>query len=126
MCDERPTSRLKHKGYFFASDLREFLWRSKAEEVSRIKEFNDKLISHNNVLFRTMQQAHTVFRVRRGRFLRLKQNDDLDSSLAISALVIEMGKKSVKTDGVVLFFTCQNSSDLREPEGKQNINIKER
>lgn len=54
-----------------------------------------------------------MFRVRRGRFLGLKQNDELNSRLAISALVIEMGKKGVKTDGVVLFFTCQNRNIVR-------------
>lgn len=34
------------------------------------------------------------------------------------------GEKGVKTDGVVS--EQQYRSDLREPEGKQNINIKER
>lgn len=67
-----------------------------------------------------------MFRARRGRFLRLKQNDELNSRLAISALVIEMGKKIREDRRRGVIFTCQNSSDLREPEGKQNINIKER
>lgn len=71
-----------------------------------------------------------MFRVRRGRFLRLKQNDELNSRLAISALVIEMGKRREdghRRRGVVFHMSEQQyRSDLREPEGKQNINIKER
>lgn len=101
-----------------------FIWRSKAVEVSRVRDFNENLIVRKNLLFRTKQQALTRFRIKRGRLLKPKQNDELSFRFAQSALVLEVGRKNRdgRRHGVIFEMSKQQyRADLREPEGKQDI-----
>lgn len=97
-----------------------FIWRSKAVEVSRVRDFNENLIVHKNLLFRTRQQA-----LERGsRLLKPKQNDELSFRFAQSALVLEVGRKNRegRRHGVIFEMSKQQyRADLREAEGKQDI-----